>query len=363
MFLASAIRRVATLITAAFVFGCSARTEQRDEAKQKHAGVTKVNLNAAREEPPSKKTTAVTDEATDELPGKSPVRVRVRMEQSVWGEWETVKFDYWIENSSDGAIKFRDGDKGRGFAGKLLRVRDAQGRAFSWGDKYVDPKKYPPTFGPVVQASVRGETVSEQNGMPIKDFIGPHGVGEYTLQVIVPAGRLMVNTTPTTELASGLLSFRIVALSDAIRHAINDYPRDAAGVTFEARSQQAKWGVHQVDLVLTNGSQVPISYSGYIDDPTAAMYRWEVLNGSGRWCGKESIGWCGTGMTSRRLEPGQSATISAIASEAPSRIVRCIVRVYDVGTKMSREIVSPGIEIVTEKNVQEKNPPAPAPPK
>ena len=189
------------------------------------------------------------------------------------GRLGNPRFNYWIENSSDGAIRFRDGDKGRGFAGKLLHLRESKGKVYSRGDKYVDPKEHPPAFGPVVQASGRGETVSELRRIAIKDFLGQLKVGKYTLQVMVPSGRLTVNDKPTPQLASGLLTFRVVALTDAMRRAIDAAPQDPARVILEPQARGAKPGVNHdtVDLQLTNGSGVPIEYEGYADPSIRVM--------------------------------------------------------------------------------------------
>jgi hypothetical protein len=298
----------------------------------------------------SKKVAWVVDEATDTQRPKSPLRVRIRMEQPVWGEWESARFDYWIENS-DVAVRFRDGDKGRGFAGKLLRLCDSQGKVCSWGDKYVAPKEYPPAFGPVVQGSGHGETVSELRRIAIEDFFGPLKAGQYTLQVIVPSGRLMVNDTPNPQLASGLLTFRVVALTDAMQRAIDSVPQDPAGVILEPQARNAKSGVnHQrVEFKLINGSRVPIEYEGYDDDPTSVVFRWEVFTGDGTWREKDPLGWCGNGMMTKRLGPRESAKIAVSVSETPSRIVRFILEVTDAGTNQVRKIVSPGVELVVEK--------------
>ena len=327
------------LAIAALLFGCSARPDQRTEPKP------------ARKSTP-KEVSWVMDETADTPRSNSPLRVRIRMEQPVWGDWETARFDYWIESSSDGALRFRDGDKGRGFAGKLLRLRNSQGDVHSWGDEYVDPKKFPPAFGPVVQASRRGETVSELRGIAVKEFLGQLKAGKYTLQVLVPSGRLSVNDTPTLQLASGLLTFRVVVLTDAMRKAIGATPQDSAGVVLTPQAQGAKAGVNdqEVDLKLTNGSRIPIEYSGYFDDPTSALYRWEVFTGDGTWREKGSPGWCGTGLVTKRLGPGESAKITADGSESPSRIVRFRIPVTDAGTKQFRDIVSPGVELGAEKS-------------
>ncbi len=329
--------------------GCQPSTYKDGEPTQETTRSTGVALQGNKEST-SKKLAWVVDEATDTQRPKSPLRVRIRMEQPVWGEWESARFDYWIENC-DVAVRFRDGDKGRGFAGKLLRLCDSQGKVCSWGDKYVAPKEYPPAFGPVVQGSGHGETVSELRRLAIEDFLGPLKAGQYTLQVIVPSGRLMVNDTPNPQLASGLLTFRVVALTDAMQRAIDSVPQDPAGVILEPQARNAKSGVnHQrVEFKLINGSRVPIEYEGYDDDPTSVVFRWEVFTGDGTWREKDPLGWCGNGMMTKRLGPRESAKIAVSVSETPSRIVRFILEVTDAGTNQVRKIVSPGVELVVEK--------------
>ena len=78
--------------------------------------------------------------------GEPTLRLDVLMSRTIWGEWERARFDYRIVNATKQPIQFEDGDPGRGFAGKIMVLRDPRDKIKAFGAHWAAPPHYRPNF-------------------------------------------------------------------------------------------------------------------------------------------------------------------------------------------------------------------------
>jgi hypothetical protein len=277
-------------------------------------------------------------------PGGEPtLRLEVVLPRTVWGEWERVVFDYRIVNASDKPIPFEDSDDGRGFAGKLMYLRDPREKIRSFGTHWADPVRYPATFVGRSKEFDPGAAVYEQHRMEPASYFGKLESGKHTLQVVVPAGRMSVGGKPTLQLASAPVDFRVVAMSPELRKKLEDTPKDDGCVSFEPTARVVKPGQldQGIKLTLANGSGAPISYTRY-DGTDLVPTEAEYFGGDGRWR-KESLDWCGIGLGVGKLDPKESATVTTYVPTDSGKFVRFAIRIGENGKQ--RTVYSPAIEL------------------
>jgi hypothetical protein len=291
-------------------------------------------------EPPE----GIEEHAAMPQPGGEPtLRLDVLLPRAVWGEWERVRFNYRIVNATENPIRFEDGDPGRGFAGKIMYLRDARGKVRAFGAHWAAPPRYRPNFSGRPKAFDPGAVVQEQAGLEPAEYFGRLGAGKHTLQVVVPAGRMNVDGKRTAPLASAPVNFDVVALTRALRRTMEAIPRDAAGVSLEplARAVTPDKSDRSIKLRLINGSKGVIRFPQYVGmdlAPTEA----ESFGGDGRWR-NESLGWCGTFLGGKELGPKEAVTITTYVPSETGRFVRFILRVAEDGK--TRPVVSPVVEL------------------
>lgn len=281
--------------------------------------------------------------------GEPALRLDVIMPRAIWGDWERVHFDYRIVNATKKPIQFEDGDPGRGFAGKITYLRGPRDKIRSFGAHWTVPPHYRPNFWGRPKTFDPGAVVHKQAGLEPAAFFGPLDVGKHALQVVVPVGRMTVDGKPTAQLASAPVDFDVTPLTPELRRVMEATPKDDAGVTLEpmARAVTPDKLDRSVKLRLVNGSKAVIRFPQYLDmdlSPTDAEY----FGGDGRWH-KESLGWCGTGMASKELQPNQTATILTYVPSNKIRFVRFTLQVTDndkvAERGKSRQVASPVIEL------------------
>jgi len=163
------------------------------------------------------------------------------------------------------------------------------------------------------------------------------------VQVVVPAGRMNVDGKLTSQLASAAVDFEVVALTPALRRKMEATPRDAAGVSLEpvARAVKPDKSDRSIQLRLLNGSKAVIRFPQYIGmdlAPTEA----ESFGGDGRWR-KEPLGWCGTFLGAKELDPKEAVTITTYVPSETARFVRFTLRVAE--EEKWRTVVSPVVEL------------------
>jgi hypothetical protein len=88
----------------------------------------------------------VEHEAMPKPGGEPTLRLDVLMPRTVWGEWERASFGYRIVNATKQSIQFEDGDPGRGFAGKIMYLRDPSDEIKAFGAHWAAPEHYRPNF-------------------------------------------------------------------------------------------------------------------------------------------------------------------------------------------------------------------------
>lgn len=285
-------------------------------------------------------------EERDALPkpgGEPTLRVDVRMPRTAWGEWEVAHFDFHIVNATQKPIAFEHGDPGRGFAGKVLYLRDSNGKIRAFGQHWAAPLHYRPNFWGRPEKFEPGAVVLEQTGLEPAGYFGSLGVGKHTLQVVVPDGRMKVDGKLTLQLASKPFAFEVVALTPNLRQKMEVAVENVAGISLEptARAVTPNKNDRSIKLKLVNGSKDLIRFPQYLGmdlAPTEA----EFFGGDGRWH-KESLGWCGTGLLQQDLAAKQSANLSTYVPTDKAGYVRFKLSIAVDGKR--RDVVSPVIEL------------------
>jgi len=281
--------------------------------------------------------------------GESALRLDLSMSRIVWGDWEPIRFDYRVVNTAKQPVDFEDGDSGRGFAGKVMYLRDPQRKIRSFGSHWAEPKQYAPNFHGRTEKFDSGATVYEQTRMEPANFFGDFGNGKHAVQVVVPVGRMAINGDPIQQLASRPVEFQVVTLTPALRRTMETTPKDDAGVSLEpvARSIATSKIGQAITMRLTNNSAKSIYFSKYINDKLSPT-TFEVFAGSGKWI-KGPVGWCGSFLGAEELAPKKTATITTYSPTDTGRYFRITIEVNDKGSKKTRTIVSRVIEIVDDK--------------
>jgi hypothetical protein len=275
--------------------------------------------------------------------GEPTLRLDVLMSRTIWGEWERARFDYRIVNATKQPIQFEDGDPGRGFAGKIMVLRDPRDKIKAFGARWAAPPHYQPNFWGRPKTFDAGAVVHEQSRLEPAEHFGRLGAGRHTLQVVVPAGRMTVDGKLTLQLASAPVDFTVVALTPELHRKMEATPKDDDGVSLEpmARAVKPDKTDRSIKLRLVNGSKAVIGFRQYIGmdlAPTEADY----FGGDGRWH-KESLGWCNTFLGAKELDPKQAATITTYVPSDQPRFVRFKLQVAQDGKR--REVVSPVVEL------------------
>jgi hypothetical protein len=282
-------------------------------------------------------------EAMPKPGGEPTLRLDVLMSRTIWGEWERAHFGYRIVNATKQSIQFEDGDPGRGFAGKIMYLRDPRDKIKAFGAHWAAPQHYRPNFWGRPKSFDAGAVVHEQSSLEPAEHFGRLDAGRYTLQVVVPAGRMTVDGKLTLQLASAPVDFMVVALTPELRRKMEATPKDDEGVSLEptARAVKPDKTDRSIKLRLVNGSNAVIHFQQYINmdlAPTEAEY----FGGDGRWH-KESLGWCGTFLGMKELAPKRAATITTYVPSDQARFVRFRLQVAQDGK--GREVVSPVVEL------------------
>src|SRR5262249_28321564 len=94
--------------------------------------------------------------------GEPALRLGVLLARPVGGEWERIRCDFRIVNGTKKPIQFEDGDPGRGFAGKLMYLRDPAGKIKAFGAHWTTLPQYRPNFWGRPKTFNPGAVVHEQ---------------------------------------------------------------------------------------------------------------------------------------------------------------------------------------------------------
>ncbi len=238
-----------------------------------------------------------------------PIRFELESQRKVWGDWETPLANFHARNRTDETINVENGDEGRGFAGKVIYVRDPDGKVRSFGYHWADEKRYPARFHGRTKPFKANESVYTQT-VGITPRFGPLKPGTYSVVAAVPTGRFTVNGMPIGRVVSKPWTFAVTSLTPALKKRMLEDPKNPTGLNLTTKQVRNAKGKAVTTVVLTNNSNKSVSYSGYIGDESGLLDR-EVFGGDGQWQGPQLL-WCGTGLITKTVKPGEAATVGTM---------------------------------------------------
>ncbi|OYT87953.1 MAG: hypothetical protein CFE43_21545 [Burkholderiales bacterium PBB3] len=158
--------------------------------------------------------------AQDNAKNSFPLAVTLSMPDRV-GEWQEISFSYNAYlNTTANTLNVETPDQGRGFAGNIAYLLDPSGRTNSYGEKWVDPKEYPVTWGDYFHKLAPGDSLKKQD-INMSSFFGKLSPGAYRLTILVPSDRYRIPGVISQRLESKPIQFEVLNYSINAERIVN----------------------------------------------------------------------------------------------------------------------------------------------